>query len=255
MTKETSNISSLRRLRILALLLTFTTGFTGLVYEVTWHRYLANFLGSQARASAIILAVFLGGLCVGYDLFGRYSQKRSSDKLVKTVGWIEIVIGLWAVFFPRIYEVVWNTAGILDPTSSTALLWDVLICILLIGLPTVLMGGTLPLLTQGLSLDSDDAPQFHARVYAINTGGAFLGCLAGGFYLLPNFGLPLTVLFMGASNLIAGFALLLIGARVGGSTESATAEKSPEAESHKYGQSLSYLRASVVAFLAGFYAL
>ncbi|MBI3535810.1 MAG: hypothetical protein HY072_10050, partial [Deltaproteobacteria bacterium] len=51
-----------KHMRQLVLGITFCTGFTALVYEVTWQKYLANLLGSQAKASAIILAVFLGGL-------------------------------------------------------------------------------------------------------------------------------------------------------------------------------------------------
>ena len=33
--------------RALALLLTIATGFSGLVYEVAWQKYLATLLGSQ----------------------------------------------------------------------------------------------------------------------------------------------------------------------------------------------------------------
>ena len=88
-------------IRTTALFITFFTGFTGLVYEVTWHRYLANFIGSQAEAASIILAVFLGGLCVGYLLFGKVSEKGSPRSLVKLCGWIEIGIGVWAILFPN----------------------------------------------------------------------------------------------------------------------------------------------------------
>ena len=47
--------------RGLALFLTVLTGFTGLVYEVTWQRYLAILLGSQSEAAAAVLGIFLGG--------------------------------------------------------------------------------------------------------------------------------------------------------------------------------------------------
>ena len=57
-------------MKLLLTILSFFTGYAGLVYEVTWHRYLANLLGSQAQATAVILAVFLGGLAAGYGLFG-----------------------------------------------------------------------------------------------------------------------------------------------------------------------------------------
>ena len=56
--------------RAIAIALTAVTGFTGLVYEVTWQKYLATLLGSQAEATAAVLAIFLGGLSAGYAIFG-----------------------------------------------------------------------------------------------------------------------------------------------------------------------------------------
>ena len=52
-------------IRLLVLLLTVLTGFSGLVYEVTWQRYLATLLGSHSEATAAVLGLFLGGLAVG----------------------------------------------------------------------------------------------------------------------------------------------------------------------------------------------
>ena len=49
-------------IRILALLLTVVTGASGLVYEVTWQRYLATLLGSHSEATAALLGIFLFGL-------------------------------------------------------------------------------------------------------------------------------------------------------------------------------------------------
>jgi spermidine synthase len=68
--------------------------------------------------------------------------------------------------------------------------------------PTALMGATLPVLVarceRGLV-----GPGL-AWLYAINTLGAVLGSLAGGFVLLPGLGLGLTTLVAAALNLVAG---------------------------------------------------
>lgn len=64
-------------MRALALFTTVVTGFTGLVYEVTWHKYLAILMGVQSEATAAILAIFLGGLSLGYWLWGRVSLRVS----------------------------------------------------------------------------------------------------------------------------------------------------------------------------------
>ena len=57
-------------IRLAALLLTVLTGFSGLVYEVAWQKYLATLLGSHSEATAAVLAIFLGGLSAGYAMFG-----------------------------------------------------------------------------------------------------------------------------------------------------------------------------------------
>ena len=62
-------------IRVAALLLTVLTGFSGLVYEVAWQKYLATLLGSHAEATAAVLGIFLGGLSAGYALFGRLTRR------------------------------------------------------------------------------------------------------------------------------------------------------------------------------------
>ena len=60
---------------VLTLVLTLLTGFTGLVYQVTWQKYLATLLGSHSEATAAVLGIFLGGLSVGYSLFGTVTSR------------------------------------------------------------------------------------------------------------------------------------------------------------------------------------
>jgi spermidine synthase len=53
----------------------FITGAAGLIYEVTWQKYLSRILGSESVATAVILAAFLGGLSGGYYLCGKLTTK------------------------------------------------------------------------------------------------------------------------------------------------------------------------------------
>jgi predicted membrane-bound spermidine synthase len=70
-------------IRSVALLLTVLTGFSGLVYEVTWQKYLATLLGSHSEATAAVLALFLGGLSIGYSIFGRVSRGAGPSERVR----------------------------------------------------------------------------------------------------------------------------------------------------------------------------
>lgn len=218
--------------RALALVLTVFTGFTGLVYEVTWQKYLGTLLGSQSEATAAILGIFLGGLSVGYSVFGwvtaatiqRAERAGRRPRLLVLYGLVEAGIGLYALAFPWLFAGV-QTLSFALPHGASGLgfAFDVALTALLIGPPTVLMGGTIPVLTQALARGLHDATRFHAFVYASNTAGAFAGALAAGFLLVPLLGLSGVLVAMGSTNLLAGAGFIALGLRTRGSDPSAAA--------------------------------
>src|SRR5262245_45990761 len=197
-------------IRLLVLLLTVLTGFSGLVYEVTWQRYLATLLGSHSEATAAVLGLFLGGLALGYSLFGALTRRivaraaaagRPAPLLI-VYGMVEASIGLFALIFPLLVAGV-QALSFRIPHGSAGLGFalDVMLSSLLVLPPAVLMGGTIPILTQALARSLEDATRFHALVYAFNTAGAFAGALAAGYWLVPSLGLVAVLLWMGGINL------------------------------------------------------
>lgn len=225
--------------RGLSLLLIFFTGLTALVYEVTWHAYLSNLIGSQARSAALIVATFLGGLSAGYHIFGRYSRGRSGRALVGACGLFEVLIGVWALAFTPLYEAVFALHFGNNPFSGS-LLGDALVAIALMALPTAMMGASLPLLTQGLSRSLEDAAPLHAKIYVLNTLGAFVGAVSAGFYFLPTYGLSATMRIMGVVNVVAGLLFIGIARKV----QTITAERreaTPDTSSAKPKGFVTYL--------------
>ena len=206
--------------RSLALFLTVLTGGSGLVYQVAWQKYLASLLGSHSEATAIVLGIFLGGLSTGYAVFGwlsgrltaRAAARGQAPRLLFAYGVVEATIGAWALLFPALFAGV-RALSLWIPFEAAGLVFasDVVLTVVLIGPPTVLMGGTIPLLTQSLARDLDDATRLHAWVYAFNTAGAFFGALGAGFFLVPALGLSGCVVAMGVVNLVAGAPFLAVG--------------------------------------------
>src|SRR6185503_13292120 len=80
----------------------FCSGATALVYEVVWSKYLTLMLGSTVQAQTVVLAVFMGGLALGNRLFGRRSGALRWP--LRAYGWVEGGIGLYAFFFPFLYQ-------------------------------------------------------------------------------------------------------------------------------------------------------
>ena len=208
-------------IRFIALVLTVITGFTGLVYEVAWQRYLATLLGSHGEATAAVLAIFLGGLAAGYALFGRATrrmvtrarQRARRARPLYAYALVEAGIGLYALAFPLLFT-VGQRVSLFAPEGTLGFGFDVVLSALLIGPPTVLMGGTIPILTLALGGDVERATRIHAWVYGFNTLGAFAGALAAGFFLVPALGLDGVMWTMGCVNLVAAavFAQLDRGA-------------------------------------------
>jgi spermidine synthase len=243
-------------LRLVALLLTVGTGFSGLVYEVCWQKYVATLLGSHSEATASVLGIFLAGLSLGYALFGRVTKQlvtradreARAPRLFLTYGAVEAAIGVYALGFPWLFGWVRSLSlGIPHAVGGLGFAFDVVLVALLLGPPTVLMGGTIPLLTQALSRDLEHATRFHALVYACNTIGGFAGALVGSFALIPTLGLSGTMLWMSALNLAAGGLFALFEARGGDTGREAVRDAAAEATS------IAGLRSyALVALLCGF---
>ena len=241
--------------RAIALLLTVLTGFSGLVYEVAWQKYLATLLGSDSEATAAVLGIYLGGLAAGYATFGRVTTSVGARAAAAGVaprwlvlyGGIEAAIGVWALLFPFLFRAVAAlSVAIPHPAWGIGFAFDVALTVVLIGPPTVLMGGTIPVLTQALPRSVADATRVHAWVYAFNTAGAFAGALAASFALIPWLGLTGTVAAMGGVNLLTGASFAALGrpARRGWAPVPTSAART--AQPHELAS------LSLVALLAGF---
>src|SRR4030095_13144080 len=104
------------------------------------------------------------------------------------------VIGVWAILFPQFFDLV---SGATRSWSFSPPFWLALPgafpAVGVAGVPALFMGGAVPLLTRALSQTISESTRVHAWVYAVNTGGAFVGALLAGFFFVPVLGLPSTL--------------------------------------------------------------
>lgn len=213
--------------RLVIFVLFFLSGAAGLIYEVVWAKHLSLLLGNTTQAHTIVLATFMGGLALGYFLFGKVADK--SRGILRLYGWLEIAIALCGALFVSVIE---NLGALYirllgqfgtDSFAGTAL--KLALSMLVMLAPTVLMGGTLPVLSRLLVHTLGEVKRQVARLYFVNSLGAAAGSFLAGFVLIPHLGLNFSVLVAVALNLAAGWAALAL--RSGGNTDQQRASSLP----------------------------
>jgi len=193
------------------LLLFFISGATALVYEVVWSKCLVLMFGSTVQAQTAVLAVFMVGLALGSRAFGKWSSAIQHP--LKAYGLLEAGIGVYGLLFVYLNDladVAFRLVGarLLEHGTWLLLLKGALSFLLLIG-PTLLMGGTLPVLAAWLQKESQDPGRWSARFYSVNSLGAVCGAGLAGFFLVRVFGMQPTLQMTGLMNILIG--VLAIG--------------------------------------------
>jgi spermidine synthase len=178
-----------RRARKVAPLL-FGSGLCALVYQVVWTREFRLVFGASTAASAAVLAIFIGGLGAGGLLLGKRADQH--PRPLAFYGQLETVIALSAALSPGLLWLVrWlyiqlGGTVVLGLAGGTAV--RLLLAALVLGVPTFLMGGTLPAAARAVASDDDAGRRNVALLYGVNTLGAVTGSLLSTFWMLELFG-------------------------------------------------------------------
>ena len=78
------------------------SGVAGLVYELTWTRYLALLVGHSAFAQMLVLAVFLGGTAIGSLLVA--NRSRTLKQPLYAYALVETILGGLGIVFHLLYR-------------------------------------------------------------------------------------------------------------------------------------------------------
>lgn len=189
-------------LPVICYLVLVVSGLSGLAYEITWQLLLSALLGSESYATTVVISCFLGGLALGYFAFGGVARTLPSSRLMTLSAILEVFIAVWAVVFEPLLSLL-NSSTLEVEEGLRAVLFGVCLVVP----PTILMGGTLPLLTQAFALQEKGWEKIHSRLYASNTFGGFLGVLCTLFLFLPFLGGSRTLQVACVGNICAALAL------------------------------------------------
>jgi spermidine synthase len=179
------------------------SGISALIYQLVWQRALLTIYGSNVESVAMVVAAFLAGLGIG-SLFGGWISKSSRAPLVLLFGLAELGVGAYGLVSLKLFDAV----GAITSAQAHGLTTGVLV-FLLIFLPTLLMGATLPMLVAHQVRDTAHVGQSVSRLYFVNTLGAALGAFIAAKWLLGGFGMGGTVRIAASLNALAAFIVLI----------------------------------------------
>lgn len=226
---------------LLYAVLFFLSGAAGLIYEIVWERLLELYFGVTLTAITLIVAAYMGGLGVGSLIGGQAAQRARKPALL--YGAVEVGIGLFGLASPfLIHWIGQRTAG-----APYALVF--LLSFGLLMIPTILMGMTLPLLTQTFVRRVENTGRTIGLLYGINTLGAAFGALLAAYVLVGLAGFYGAILAGVGLNLVAGAGALWFGWQARASVE-AQGQTQPAASVPQIA--LKYQVILLSAFLVGF---
>ncbi|WP_456420403.1 fused MFS/spermidine synthase [Lutibacter sp.] len=193
---QISNTLSLKRFSFLSFLF-FLSGAAGLILQVVWMYRLGLIFGNSSYATSATLAAFFLGLAIGGWFLGNASSKFKRP--LSAYGFVEIGIALTALllipgiaFYENHYA---SIVTFIDGDRNLLTFFKFIFSIVLLLFPTVLMGGTFPILAQYIGKEKLQLASKGTFLYAVNTLGAASGAFFAGFFLLSKFGVNSTYYF------------------------------------------------------------
>ena len=192
------------------LLLFGASGCSALIYEIVWYQLLQLAIGSTAVSLGVLLATFMGGLCLGS--IGLPRLKMAQTNPLRVYAALELGIGIFGILvlfaFPSIDRVYVAAVGYGLP----GMLLRAIIAVVCMLPSTILMGASLPAIVRWVER-TPRGVSWWGLLYGGNTVGAVIGCLAAGFYLLRVYDVAIATYAAAAINFIVAALSYALAAR------------------------------------------
>jgi spermidine synthase len=192
------------------LLLFAGSGCAALIYEIVWFQLLQLVIGSSAVSLGLLLAAYMGGLCLGSAALPRLVSTRHHP--MRVYAFLELGIaafGIIALFgvpvIGRIY-VAGATTGLVGLVLRGAVAAGCLLP------PTFLMGASLPAIARWVET-TPRGVSWLGLLYSANVAGAVTGCVLAGFYLLRIHDMAFATYIAAAINLAVALLALALASR------------------------------------------
>ena len=224
----------------------FVSGFPALLYQIVWERSLFTIFGTNIESVTVIVTAFMLGLGLG-SLVGARVAANPSRPLPLIFAGLELGTACFGIVSLRLFHAV-ATGPALNSTLAAGG-----VAFLLLLLPTMLMGSTLPILAAYVVSTSGNVGRSVGSLYCVNTLGSAAGCFFAAAWGMGHLGLSGSVILAACLNAAVGLCILILGWKLPRRTEA------PVTEAWAQGKGdpafLRFPAAMFVAGLCGFVAL
>ncbi len=190
-----------------ALLGVLLSGFTSMLYQVTWIRLLSIVLGASTYAFTLILTAFILG--IGLGSFWLMTRKTRGD-LLRFFGMLQVALVVSVcvalplyVRLPHMFrKAQWLMSRTLETWPYYQLLTFAFCCLVLL-VPTFFMGAAFPAAARVATAKVTEVGRQLGGVYLWNTVGTISGAALGGLVLMPWWGMEGNFIAGVVGNLLA----------------------------------------------------
>ena len=187
---------------ILILSTFFASGCAALIYQIVWQRYLFTGLGVDIDSVTLIVSTFMFGIGIGGAIGGWLADRWANKRLV-AYAIAEFTLALFGFLSP------WIFSWIQSASTSGWSYWSVsVVSVVIIAIPTIVMGITLPLLTMYFDETLDNVGVSVGKLYFFNTLGAAFGAWLTAWVLFMKLGLNESAWTAASINIFCFFCIV-----------------------------------------------
>jgi spermidine synthase len=192
------------------LLLFIGSGAAALIYEIVWFQVLTLALGSSAVSVGVLLATFMGGMCLGSYLLPRLVSAKHHP--LRVYAFLELAIGVFGLILLVLMPLAGSVYTTWGGYGMTGFLLRGLVASICLLPPTLAMGATLPAVSRWIET-TPKGVSWLGFFYAGNIAGAVAGSLLAGFYLLRVYDVSIATFVAAAINAAVGLLGLALATR------------------------------------------
>ena len=157
------------------------SGFAALLYQIVWQRALYAIYGINIESVTMVVTAFMLGLGLG-SIAGGIVSKDPKRPVLLMFALVELGIGLFGAISLQVFH------GVGEATLGMSAVGTFFVTFLLVLIPTLLMGSTLPLLVAHLVRSSGNVGKSVGTLHFVNTLGSAFASAASVLFIMGHAG-------------------------------------------------------------------